>query len=111
MGLGLGDFFISSACMFLRTHLLTGYAGSSSFLRALIKVYKILRQSNPNIQFVCDPVLGDDGKFYVAREMLDVYRFEVVPLANVLTPNAFELGVRSTWRHTQDEGMGFQSIR
>ena len=40
---------------------------------------------------VCDPVLGDDGKFYVPKELIAVYREEVVPLASIAVPNQFEL--------------------
>lgn len=40
---------------------------------------------------VCDPVMGDDGKMYVPEELKDIYRTEIVPLADILTPNQFEL--------------------
>ncbi|KAK6052990.1 hypothetical protein COOONC_09505 [Cooperia oncophora] len=36
--------------------------------------------------------MGDNGRYYVPKELLPVYRDIIVPLANVLTPNAFELG-------------------
>lgn len=36
---------------------------------------------------VCDPVLGDKGKFYVPRELVGLYREKVLPLADVVTPN------------------------
>lgn len=39
---------------------------------------------------VCDPVLGDDGVFYVPRELVTVYKEEVIALATILTPNQFE---------------------
>ena len=39
---------------------------------------------------VCDPVLGDDGKFYVPMELVSIFREEVIPLATLLTPNQFE---------------------
>jgi pyridoxine kinase len=73
------------------THLLTGYIGSVSFLRAVISVVKKLRDRNPNIIYYCDPVLGDHGKFYVPPELVEVYSNEVLPLATVLTPNQFEI--------------------
>ena len=43
------------------------------------------------VRYVCDPVLGDDGKFYVPCELVQVYRNRVIPLADVLTPNQFEV--------------------
>lgn len=33
---------------------------------------------------VCDPVMGDEGKLYVAPEMIKAYRSRIMPLASVL---------------------------
>jgi pyridoxine kinase len=71
-------------------HLLTGYIGSESFLRQVIHVLQTLRKHR-EVRFVCDPVLGDAGHFYVPRELVQVYREQVIPLANVVTPNQFEV--------------------
>lgn len=71
-------------------HLLTGYIGSESFLLQVIHVLQTLRKHS-NVRFVCDPVLGDAGQFYVPRELVKVYRERVIPLANVVTPNQFEV--------------------
>ncbi|GER48082.1 pyridoxal kinase [Striga asiatica] len=72
------------------THLLTGYIGSVSFLNTVLKVIEKLRAINPGLTYVCDPVLGDEGKLYVPQEMVSVYREKVVPVASMLTPNQFE---------------------
>ncbi|KAK6151047.1 hypothetical protein DH2020_015979 [Rehmannia glutinosa] len=56
------------------THLLTGYIGSVSFLNTVLKVVDKLRSINPGLTYVCDPVLGDEGKLYVPQEMVSVYR-------------------------------------
>ena len=36
---------------------------------------------------VCDPVMGDEGRLYVAPEMVDAYRTDLLPLASVIVPN------------------------
>ncbi|XP_010551937.1 PREDICTED: pyridoxal kinase isoform X2 [Tarenaya hassleriana] len=72
------------------THLLTGYIGSVSFLNTVLEVIAKLRSVNPNLTYVCDPVMGDEGKLYVPQELVHVYREKVVPLASMLTPNQFE---------------------
>ncbi|CAH1421380.1 unnamed protein product [Lactuca virosa] len=72
------------------THLLTGYIGSVSFLENVLEVVKKLRSINPNLTYVCDPVMGDEGKLYVPQELVSVYREKVVPIASMLTPNQFE---------------------
>jgi pyridoxine kinase len=71
-------------------HLLTGYIGSESFLSAVLEVLTTLRKEK-TVRFVCDPVLGDKGKFYVPEELVPLYRDKVIPLADVLTPNQFEV--------------------
>jgi pyridoxine kinase len=43
--------------------------------------------------YVCDPVLGDNGKLYVSESLVPIYRASILPLATVLTPNAFELSL------------------
>lgn len=40
---------------------------------------------------VCDPVMGDNGKLYVPEALNEIYKKEILPLADVLTPNEFEL--------------------
>ena len=69
---------------------MSGYVGSKSFLKEVIQVVKELRETNPNIIYVCDPVMGDHGKFYVPEELMSIYRDELLPLANMITPNQFE---------------------
>ena len=42
------------------------------------------------MRYICDPVLGDHGKFYVPSELTVLFREKVVPLAYMITPNQFE---------------------
>ncbi|CAG9102462.1 unnamed protein product [Plutella xylostella] len=72
------------------THLVTGYSRSPESLKQIAGIIKKLRQKNPNLIYVCDPVMGDNGKMYVPADILPVYRDVVVPLADILTPNQFE---------------------
>lgn len=72
------------------THLLTGYVRSPSFLQAIAKIVKQLKEVNPGLIYVCDPVMGDDGKMYVPESLLEIYRNTIVPLADILTPNQYE---------------------
>ena len=75
-------------------HILTGYIGSESFLEAVLDVVERVRKKSSgsqHVRYVCDPVLGDHGKFYVPVELVDVYKSRVIPVADVLTPNQFEV--------------------
>ena len=67
-------------------YMLTGYIGSASFCEAILDVLKALRKHNPKVRFICDPVLGDDGKFYCPKELVGLYRDAVIPVADVVTP-------------------------
>lgn len=40
---------------------------------------------------VCDPVMGDNGEMYVPKDLLPIYREEIVPLADIVTPNQYEV--------------------
>nr|CAG4651132.1 EOG090X09AY [Simocephalus serrulatus] len=73
------------------SHLLTGYVGSASFLEQVYVTVKQLKEKNPNLVFVCDPVMGDNGQMYVPKELLEIYRDKLIPLADVITPNQFEV--------------------
>ncbi|KAK9512614.1 hypothetical protein O3M35_001000 [Rhynocoris fuscipes] len=73
------------------THMLTGYVGSPSFLEKVVQVVQVVRSFNPKLLYVCDPVLGDNGKLYVPESLIAIYRDKIIPLANVITPNQFEL--------------------
>jgi pyridoxine kinase len=80
--------------------LVTGYLGSEANAHAIADFVARARRRNPKLVYLCDPVIGDDGKVYVAEGILDVVRRRLVPAASLVTPNQFELeqlaGVRVT---------------
>jgi pyridoxine kinase len=71
-------------------HVLTGYIGSESFLEAVLDVISTLRKHG-KVRYVCDPVLGDRGRFYVPESLVSVYKEKVLLVADVITPNQFEV--------------------
>ena len=73
------------------SHVLTGYVGSASFLTQIVTEVNQLKKFNPNLRYHCDPVLGDNEEFYVPEELVKIYREEVLPIADVITPNDFEV--------------------
>ncbi|MEP6981767.1 MAG: PfkB family carbohydrate kinase, partial [Nakamurella sp.] len=51
-----------------------------------------VRALNPAAVYCCDPVMGDVGRgFFVAPGIPELIRDTVVPVADIVTPNAFEL--------------------
>ncbi|CAN8066734.1 unnamed protein product [Agarophyton chilense] len=87
------------------SHLLTGFVATPSCLLAIADAVTLLRaESSRQLVYVCDPVLGDNGKLYVPEQLIDIYKRSILPFATVLTPNAFELSLltNSTITNEQD---------
>jgi len=73
------------------SHIINGYIGSKSFLTKLASVVSHLKSVNPELVYVCDPVMGDTGPgLYVPPDLLPVYKSLILPLADVCLPNQFE---------------------
>uniref|UniRef100_W5M830 Pyridoxal kinase n=1 Tax=Lepisosteus oculatus TaxID=7918 RepID=W5M830_LEPOC len=71
-------------------YVLTGYTRDTSFLEMVVDIVQELKRQNPNLVYVCDPVLGDHGSMYVPENLYPVYKGKVVPVADIITPNQFE---------------------
>jgi len=71
-------------------YLLTGYIGSETFLNSILRVLDSCRRINPDIKYVCDPVLGDNNKLYVPLPLIDIFKSALLPRAFMITPNQLE---------------------
>lgn len=67
-----------------------GYIGSITFLQKIVQLVHKLRKINNELIYVCDPVMGDNGKMYVPDEMAEIFRKQIVNLATIMTPNQYE---------------------
>ncbi len=47
--------------------------------------------AQPKAIYVCDPVMGDSGGLYVGEALAERLRDELIPIADIATPNRFEL--------------------
>jgi pyridoxine kinase len=81
--------------------LLTGYLGTPDTARLAAELAGIIRAQKPSAIFACDPVMGDDDALYVKPALADAITTELVPIADVLLPNIFELA-RLTGRTIKD---------
>src|SRR3954452_21170379 len=71
---------------------LSGYQGAADSGRAILEAVALVKERNPDALYCCDPVLGDVGRgFFVAAGIPELMRDAVVPRAQVITPNQFEL--------------------
>ena len=52
-----------------------------------------METNHPNTRYICDPVLGDNGKYYVPESLVELFRDKVISRAYMVTPNQFEASV------------------
>lgn len=71
---------------------LSGYQGGEDVGAVILDAVELVRSRNPAAVYCCDPVLGDVGRgFYVRPGIPELMRDTVVPAAQIVTPNQFEL--------------------
>ena len=71
---------------------LSGYQGAEDVGGVILDTVRNVKQRNPEAIYFCDPVMGDVGRgFFVRPGIPEFMRDQVVPAADVVTPNQFEL--------------------
>ncbi|MFX4270694.1 pyridoxal kinase PdxY [Propionibacteriaceae bacterium Y1685] len=71
---------------------LSGYQGAEDVGQVVLDAAALVKQRNPDAIYCCDPVLGDvDRGFFVRPGIPEFMRDQVVPAADLITPNLFEL--------------------
>ncbi|MEM1364818.1 MAG: bifunctional hydroxymethylpyrimidine kinase/phosphomethylpyrimidine kinase [Pseudomonadota bacterium] len=71
--------------------ILTGYFCNADQVSSAAQFVRQMKAQDENLLYMCDPVLGDGSSLYVPQEVAEAIRDELVPLADILTPNVFEL--------------------
>lgn len=72
--------------------LLSGYLGDPQVAEAVLHARARLAAANPRAIYCADPVIGDDDTgVYVRPGIAELMRDRIVPAADILTPNLFEL--------------------
>jgi pyridoxine kinase len=94
---GLIDDLIQSPNLGEIGAVLTGYFGSAEAADAAARLVAAVKTRNPATIYLCDPVMGDvradgSGGLYVAEATATAIRDLLVPQADIITPNAFEVG-------------------
>lgn len=73
---------------------LSGYLGDPTTGRAVLGAVARVKAANPDALYLCDPVMGDrEGGIYVRDGVSEFMKNEAVSVADIVTPNAFELEV------------------
>jgi pyridoxine kinase len=72
---------------------LSGYQGSADIADVILDAVSRVRSANPRASYTCDPVMGNaDSGCFVHPDIPPILRERVVPHADIITPNQFELG-------------------
>jgi pyridoxine kinase len=71
--------------------ILTGYMGSPRQPAAIGRLVDAVKARRRHALHLCDPVIGDHGALYVPEATAAAIRAELVPRADIATPNRTEL--------------------
>ncbi|MEY9953372.1 pyridoxal kinase PdxY [Leifsonia sp. EB34] len=72
---------------------LSGYQGGEGIGDVIVDAVARVKAANPNAVYACDPVMGNaKSGCFVAPAIPELLRDKVVPVADIITPNQFELG-------------------
>lgn len=72
---------------------LSGYQGGEGIAEVIIDAVARVKAANPGAIYACDPVMGNaKSGCFVAPAIPMLLRDRVVPVADLITPNQFELG-------------------
>ena len=72
---------------------LSGYQGGEGIADVILDAVARVKTANPAAIYACDPVMGNaKSGCFVAPAIPDLLRDRVVPAADIITPNQFELG-------------------
>lgn len=98
-------------------YIISGYLGSRANGDVVADFVERARQINPDIIYICDPVMGDVNLgVFVANQVVECLLERLVPMADILTPNQFELsliaeGAPTCWTAFQAAAARAQSFR
>ena len=84
---------------------LSGYQGDAEMGAVILDAVATVKAANPDAVYCCDPVMGDVGRgMFVRPGIPEFLRDTVVPAADIITPNHFELDfLAGTTTTTLDE--------
>lgn len=86
---GIGERGVLSTC----DAVLSGYLGGPGICEVVVDAVAQVKAANPAATYTCDPVMGNaTSGCFVDPAIPPILRERVVPVADVITPNQFELG-------------------
>jgi pyridoxine kinase len=93
------------------TAVLSGYLGRADQASVVADAVQRVKSGNTNAVYCCDPVSGDTHSgAYVSDEIAGAIAARLIPISDICTPNAYELG-RFTDRVVESPETAIQAAR
>lgn len=87
----VADWLISAGALDNCRAILTGYLPSPAHIDAAAHIIAKIKAVRPEILYCCDPICGDNGALYLPQDVAAGLQDRLLPLADMATPNLFEL--------------------
>ena len=70
---------------------MTGYLAEDEHINVALDIISDVKAANPDAVILIDPVMGDNGKLYVPESRAIAITENLLPAADIITPNVWEL--------------------
>ena len=85
---GLTNLDILSEC----DAVLSGYLGEVETAKTVSRTIELIKEQNKTAIYLLDPVIGDDDQIYVKNGLIEAFKNDLLPKADIILPNQSELG-------------------
>ncbi len=85
---GLTNLNILSEC----DAVLSGYLGEVETAKTVSQTIELIKEQNETAIYLLDPVIGDDDQIYVENGLIEAFKNDLLPKADIILPNQSELG-------------------
>jgi len=71
---------------------LSGYLGEVETAKTVSRTIELIKEQNETAIYLLDPVIGDDNQIYVKNGLIEAFKNDLLPKADIILPNQSELG-------------------
>ena len=71
---------------------LSGYLGEVETAKTVSRTIELIKEQNETAIYLLDPVIGDDDQIYVKNGLVEAFKNDLLPKADIILPNQSELG-------------------
>ena len=87
----IADWLLAAGALDNCAAILTGYLPSPAHIDAAARIIAKIKATKTDVFYCCDPICGDHEKLYLPTDVMHGLRDRLLPLADMATPNLFEL--------------------